>query len=270
MADPTDIGRDLAQARAARALSLDELSRRTKIAVPVLQQIERGELAALPSGIYARGMLRAVAREVGCDAEAIVSRFHQEEAAGPDVRLIAVEPVHAAQIDSRDRAQRRVQRLVAAVLVIIGGAVYAWINGYGHDAWSSFDWRRVSVTEAAIVPVRADGPPAAAPATSAAAAVVPDRAVATNGRSEDIRVGLRAEGGCWVSATADGQRIVYGLMEAGQAAEVPAASDVVLRIGDPGALHLTINGAAVRPIGRAGEPVTVHLTRENYREWLQP
>jgi hypothetical protein len=44
--------------------------------------------------------------------------------------------------------------------------------------------------------------------------------------------------------------------------------EVVLRIGDPAALAFSINGMAGRSLGRAGGAVTVHVTRQNYREFL--
>jgi len=44
--------------------------------------------------------------------------------------------------------------------------------------------------------------------------------------------------------------------------------EAVLRIGEPAAITLSIDGAAGRSLGRPGEPVTLHITRENYREFL--
>jgi len=57
-----DIGAELAQARERRGLSLTELSQRTKITVEALKAIERGDMAALPGGLYTRGFLRSFAR----------------------------------------------------------------------------------------------------------------------------------------------------------------------------------------------------------------
>src|SRR5580765_4625804 len=79
----TEIGRELAEARERAGLSVEELSHRTKISVPTLLAIERNQMGNLPGGIYTRGLLRAYAREVGCDPEALVSRFRAE--VGEDV-----------------------------------------------------------------------------------------------------------------------------------------------------------------------------------------
>src|SRR5262245_65484528 len=74
----TEIGRELAEARVRAGLSVEELSHRTKISVPTLLAIERNQMGTLPGGLYARSMLRAYAREVGCDPEDIVRRFRAD------------------------------------------------------------------------------------------------------------------------------------------------------------------------------------------------
>ena len=57
-----EIGRDLARARESQGLSLADLSRRTKISVPTLVTLERGDFRHLPGGIYTRGLLRSIPR----------------------------------------------------------------------------------------------------------------------------------------------------------------------------------------------------------------
>jgi cytoskeleton protein RodZ len=261
-------------------MSLKELSLRTKIPVPRLQQIEQGNFAALPPGIYARGMVRAVAREVGCDPERLVASLPQnvggERAtviAGPAVTTRAatgtdsVTRVHAAEIDSMDVRRRRAQWCATVALVLLSGALYASFTDH------SFRPSLVSqVMDEHVVGVS----PAAPPADAAADAPVPGMttgtaiaSLATNEQADDLRIEIRADNVCWVSGTADGRRVIYRLLNAGDEAEIRAA-DLALRVGDPSALRLTINGGAARLLGRAGEPVTVHITHETYRDFLQP
>jgi len=92
--------------------------------------------------------------------------------------------------------------------------------------------------------------------------------------TDPTAVGLRLEiqprESCWVSATADGQRVIYRMLNAGERTQVEAKDAVDLRIGDPSAVVFTINGAAARVPGTAGEAVSIHLTPQNYREYLSP
>src|SRR5262245_64244122 len=70
-----DVGAELAEARRRKGLSIEELSRRTKINVLMLLAIERDDMKALPGGLFARGFLRAYAREVDRDPEEVVRRY---------------------------------------------------------------------------------------------------------------------------------------------------------------------------------------------------
>jgi len=43
---------------------------------------------------------------------------------------------------------------------------------------------------------------------------------------------------------------------------------VAIRAGDAGAVRLTLNGEAARPLGASGQVVTVRITRDNFRSLL--
>jgi hypothetical protein len=58
------------------------------------------------------------------------------------------------------------------------------------------------------------------------------------------------------------------LLNAGEHQTVTGRDAVTLRVGDPAALKLSINGAPGRPLGEAGRPVTVRITPQNAREYL--
>jgi hypothetical protein len=78
-----------------------------------------------------------------------------------------------------------------------------------------------------------------------------------------LRLEIRLKGPCWVSAVADGERVVYRLMQPGERTLVEARRLITLRVGDAGAVAYSINGATGRPLGRHGEAVTVRITNEN-------
>jgi len=44
---------------------------------------------------------------------------------------------------------------------------------------------------------------------------------------------------------------------------------MLMTAGDASAIVLTLNGAEARPLGSAGEVVTVRLNPANYRDYLQ-
>ena len=70
-----DVGAALRDAREQRGISLDELSRTTKISAATLRALERNQIDRLPGGIFVRGFLRAYAHEMGLDVEDTVQRY---------------------------------------------------------------------------------------------------------------------------------------------------------------------------------------------------
>ena len=57
-------------------------------------------------------------------------------------------------------------------------------------------------------------------------------------------------------------------MEAGTSRLIQVREELLLRVGDPVSCGFTINGQVGRPLGVAGAPVNVRITKENYREFL--
>lgn len=284
----TEIGRELAEARVRAGLSVEELSRRTKLSVPTLLAIERNQMGTLPGGLYARAMLRAYAREVGCDPEEIVRRFRAE--AGETVDPIdmldkmaaaqnaprVVERLHSADIDAADHRRAVRNTVLFAVMVLFGGAFY--VTGGHLGAIGSI--KRLAHRPA---PTAVSTPaPAPTPVTEPAPAPVPAVPPKPVGTSSDnttqpadhddagLRLEIQPRESCWLSATADGQRVIYRMLNAGEHTQVEAKEAVDLRIGDPAAFTFTINGVTARALGAAGEAVSVHLTPKNYREFLSP
>src|SRR5438128_4292489 len=73
--DAEALGQELRAAREARDLTLDQAEQQTRIRVKHLDSLERGQHAALPSIVQARGFLRNYARFLGLDADEMVARF---------------------------------------------------------------------------------------------------------------------------------------------------------------------------------------------------
>ena len=283
----TDIGRELAQARQRAALSLQDLSRRTKISVPILEALERNDIKNLPGGLYTRGLLRAYAREVGCDPEDVVRRFRESldgELTEHEITLAEIARTaeraptggRAVPPDSTDSDRRRTitQLAIIALALLGGGLAYGGFGGallrpLRHRATAS----TAAVTTETAPATPSQPPPAPAPAQSPQATAVATTGVTTAAPADDVAHGLRLAiqltGPCWLSATVDGARTIYQLFNSGETTIIEAKDDVVLRVGDPATLALTINGAAARSLGTAGVPVTVHLTQQNYNDFVK-
>ena len=119
---------------------------------------------------------------------------------------------------------------------------------------------RAPTPEPARPAVPPPNPVASSPASSPAAAA-PDP-------SERVTVAVVATGPCWVSAIVDGERVVAREFQTGERIAFEFGRSVVLTAGDAAALAVTINGEEARPLGSAGQVVTVRVTPTNFKEYL--
>lgn len=257
----TNVGAELREAREQRGVSIEELSRRTKIGVPTLRALESGQTDRLPGGIFVRGFLRAYAREVGLDSEEIVRRYLVQFEPPPDAAPAVTTDTPPSRPVWREYIIRGIdrfdQRALPTWMLIVGAAI---VIGAGYAA------------------VRGSRTPGSL--EQPAAAVAADAEIGTSGRQDVtasadqvgrvVRLEIRTSGPCWVAANADGQTVVYRLMLAGERHVIEARDQIVLRVGDPAAFSYRINDLPGRPLGPPGQPVTIHLGPQTYREFVSP
>jgi hypothetical protein len=63
---------------------------------------------------------------------------------------------------------------------------------------------------------------------------------------------LRFTGPSWVSASADGERVVHRLVKAGERLDITARDVITLGVGDAGVVEALINGAPSHALGEPG------------------
>jgi cytoskeleton protein RodZ len=250
----TDIGSRIRQAREQRGLTIRDIANTTKISSSALNAIEHNEFARLPGGVYSRAYVRAFATEVGLDADELTreyrARFEIEIAAGP---------LPPRKADWFDRV-RSFYQVPTAVLVTVGilsgGSVILKRAQIPHESPDERSTLNAFETDLPEETARTDERDATEEAAFANAAV-------SDAGAQSLRLEIRLNGPCWVSAVADGERVVYRLMQPGERTLVEARSLITLRVGDAGAVAYSINGTPGRPLGWSGEAVTVRITNEN-------
>jgi cytoskeletal protein RodZ len=250
---PTDIGSRLRQAREQRGLSLHDIANSTKISMAVLKAIEANDFSRLPGGLFARSYVRAFAERVGLNPDELAAEYRERFEPQPPA------PTFAPDIQARgDRMEtlRRVAVVVIGVGALVAMALYS---------------RRVHVP--AEYPRRE--PPAATMTDREAAPTSDqptsaDRLVKTSAHAAaaSLRLEMQFTAPCWVSARADGDVVVYRLMQTDERTVVEARHAIALRIGDADAVVYTINGSPGRPLGRSGQVVTLDITTDNYERLL--
>ena len=69
------VGEDLARAREARGMSVEDVSSATRIRAGLIRAIEADDFGPCGGAVYARGHLRAIARVIGIDPEPLVRDY---------------------------------------------------------------------------------------------------------------------------------------------------------------------------------------------------
>jgi cytoskeletal protein RodZ len=245
-------------------MSLQQLSRITKISPRVLQVIEAADESRLPARVFTRSFVRSYALEVGLDPDDIVPRyFEQFKVAEPEMPsgiAQAPEPPVAAPDEAPGRSPARVLQGrfgTATVLTLVAVAILALAAQSRERPHSNAPAPRPPVAAAAFAP-----PAAAQPVPVATSGSTPAPADA-------LHLAIAATGPCWVQATSEGTPLFGGLLNAGDRRTVDAPSEVTLRVGDPSTFAFTINGRPARIAGTPAQAVTVRITRDNYTQFLR-
>jgi cytoskeleton protein RodZ len=301
---PQDFGTFLRQARERTGISLGEIATTTKISVPALEALERNDASRLPGGIFSRAFVRAYAREVGIDAEDAVRRF---VARFPD-QALEEEPTsydaNPARISVEEEPaagwlKRAAMWSVPIVLVV------AYFGFGGHLPW----WRdqprpadrpseaasepappapsapvmsepsapkttadvapdagSAGVATGAVVPATVPPPASVTSAAAAGASQTPTTPDPNGGR---FRLALAPKGECWVDVRSNGTSVFSGLMHAGDKQVLEVRGDVSLSVGNAGAMALTLNDQVAKSLGGPGQVVTLRLTADTLKSFLQ-
>jgi cytoskeleton protein RodZ len=169
----TGLGAYLRELRERQGLSIDELSRATRVLHHYLEALESDDYRSLPAPVFARGFIRAYCQAVGVPPDEALARYEQHifPRRREATSLVAPPPpdqqARAAAVERRQGRTRSAVLVSFASLLILGAALYAVHLGRepGGDADSG---PRVEVV-AAPAPARAPAPPETAAASSAPA-----------------------------------------------------------------------------------------------------
>jgi cytoskeletal protein RodZ len=247
-----DVGAQLRTSREARGLSIAAVAHATRVQPRILAAIEQNDIAVVPPRPFGRGFVRAYARELGLDADAI-TRDYFGQFAPPEPLPSAAEQSQARESFHWSASLPRwpVAAALGAVVLIVAFAVRGSSPPSTHGV------------EADAVGTSGTSAPAAAPEDAAPA--VPPRAAAAAvpapaPPAANLTVVISATRRAWVSARSDGRRSLYQFVVPGSPQTLTGTRDITLRVGDAGALRLTINGRDAGPMGRSGEVRDLRVT----------
>ena len=121
MKDP--VGQQLQKAREKAGLSTGDVAAAQHLRPSVIQAIESGDYSQIDSELFLKGYVRAYARQVGLDADAVIADLDQEL---EPIRQQREQEQEANPLVDIERRRRRKRQLAKALffLVVLGIAGY--------------------------------------------------------------------------------------------------------------------------------------------------
>ena len=130
--DDISLGTLLLEARRARALTLADAERDTRINRDYLEALEREQYELLPAPVYARGFLRAYARHLGLDEDAAMSLLPADLPSPQGLEPIA--GLRRGSAIGLPMFNLPVIGAILAVIVLVAGFAFAFSRLSGGDA----------------------------------------------------------------------------------------------------------------------------------------
>lgn len=258
-------GTYLRELRSAKDVSLDEVTRATRVGRAHLEALEAEDLASLPAPVFVKGFIRAYCEFLQTDPGEALSRYRE---------LIGdrTHPPSPGHHDARGVGLGRGPVFVSVILLVVLGTALFILNS-GRDSSSRATRPAVAPTAppaATPVPRAAEAPraevstaPAPAPVATPAAPAATPAAPPPSATSVPAAATAAAPGGgqhlvakalepTWIRVQIDGVRSVEELLPAGATREWSAEKRFVLTVGNAGGISLELNGRPLPPIGAPG------------------
>lgn len=118
----------LAAARLRAGMSLEQVSKRSRVPLPALEAIEGDDWDALPAMVYVRGFLRLYAREVGLEPAAVIEALDATLAAHDRAEETAHRRAESAFRSERVNRLRTRVAYAVVVSVLIAGVLLAFFS----------------------------------------------------------------------------------------------------------------------------------------------
>lgn len=109
----TSVGRYLREQREAKGMSVEEVSRSTRVPVSSVERIEADQFDELPGEVFVRGFLKSYARAVGIPQEEVLARYTASR------RVAWVTPLPLSSASKPARSQRFGVAIAFVLLLIL-------------------------------------------------------------------------------------------------------------------------------------------------------
>ena len=255
----------LKQAREEKKISLEEISRLTRIQLRYLQALENNNFSLFAGEVYLKGAITSYAAAAGLETKDILALYHRltSEAGAtsspPVMTQIAPDAARIKKSTQKKKPRYRESQgppfnagVLALVLILIGAGIWLSLN----YTWPGLDpgTEQQNNDEPGDNGAAGDGEPEPKPGPEPTPA--PEVAVVSTSPTETIyqvagitviELKLDFEAPCWIKLVVDGSEpFSPRTFAAGEDFTITATETIYLRLGNPPAVQLTVNGLELK------------------------
>ncbi|MGB2900134.1 MAG: RodZ domain-containing protein [Candidatus Acidiferrum sp.] len=236
-----NFGERLKREREMREVSLEELTKATRISTRFLLALENEDWEKLPGGVFGHGFVRTIARYLGLDEESLLGEY--------DMARGGQATVEPAKPEERIPSPPKWVPVAAVFVVLLIVIALFYAGRYG--------WRRYAAHRAAKQSAVSSSPAAASQNNSSPGATAADSSL-------DLSVSTSAA--TRVRVMADGKLLLDTELPAGETRHFSAKQQFEVTAGDSSAVLLELNGQAMPPLGAPGSSGTMVLSQKDLRQ----
>jgi cytoskeletal protein RodZ len=247
------LGSVIRQARIDAGLSIDDLSERTSIRAGLLKEIESDDFTKCGGETYARGHLRNIAPLIKMDSQLLLELYENEQSMQPRriQEMLAENNVMTNPVDKKTISWKTLAgislstlALLAAVQIIISNSKTTTVTN-----------PEVVASESAVA--QPSNSPAAQPTEETPTTPAPVRDTYSSGTGVSVNV-TASRGNSWLFVSdSNGTTLYSGQIRTPQKLNFSAMTRISLKVGNAGAVDISVNGKTAEQIGGDGEVVTV-------------
>lgn len=248
-----DLGNLLREAREKKSLSLEQAEADTRIRYKFLVALENEDYAALPAPAYVKGFLKTYAAYLGLDPQQVLALYHAVTGSTESAQLPSI-PLVEVPMESRRSLWPVIAGLavVAGILLLAAAVVRTpWRSWLGLTPATA---QPTATATATVAPTPQPHPTLTFTPTPLPSPTAPAEPTATPAPATVVRVQFVVTGRSWVQIVADDAVAYAGLLE-DETRQWEATRKIVARIGNAGAVDITVNGQHIGVLGRPGEVV---------------
>jgi cytoskeletal protein RodZ len=266
------IGDYLKRERELRSISLEEISKTTRIRPAILHAVEKNQLDSLGSPVFVKGFLRAYAQYVGLNPNDVVLRY-EAFLKGEDQESKAEE----RSTDRQSQWKYRYIMLPISILVVLGVLIFLLIHRPSNPPINTVPQQKEEPTPKSAEPTE----PLPSTATTDAEVLAGDEIISDPPENTHIvnpppvhpkrplfpsppettsaiEIELRALEETWMRLSIDKGSPQEILLRPGEVISRRGVDIIEMKVGNAGGVELLYNGKDVGTLGESGQ--VVHLS----------